>query len=272
VLAGVGIGLLWMYQRARRWPSATLVAAFVALSVFFSSVGVDRGSSVREIFVEQQVVRDTADYGNLRFMEDMDTGNLEYLEFLVYAVPGKTGTYGYFVGMLQIFTEPIPRVLWRDKPVGEPIKMFNLFDVGNPVGITASLPGYGWMNLGWFGVALWCGLCGSAWGWFYERFAHRPITNMQLLAYITFLPLSILFFRDGGLLTLLRFGLFLAIPIVVFALLAWLFRREQPPQQVTAMPLGSGAQRRAWRAAGQDGGASIAGRDRRRQLASQAKG
>jgi hypothetical protein len=221
------------------------------------------------LFVESQVERDFSGYAELRFMEGMDTGNLEYLEFIVYAIPERTGTYGYFVGLLQIFTEPIPRVLWPNKPVGEPIRMYNLFDVGNPAGMTSSLPGQGWANLGWAGVLLWCGLFGAAWGWFYEQFARRSSSSLRMLAYLTFLPLSILFFRDGGLLTILRFGLFLAIPLIVFGALVWLARGASPLQLVAAAPATSGAARRAQRAAELERGSGGVGRDNRRRLAGQ---
>jgi len=219
--------------------------------------------------VQQQTEVNHTAYTNLRFMEGMDTGNLEYLEFVVRAIPAKTGSYSYFASVLQIFTEPIPRVLWPNKPVGEPIRFFDLFDIGNPIGMTYSLPGQGWSDLGWAGVALWCGLFGGIWGWFHNQFARRSITGLRVIVYMTLLPLSILFFRDGGAITMLRFGLFLTIPLLVFGGLTWLFRVQSLEPAMAIVPAGSGARRRALRAAGQDGRGYGVGRENRRRLASQ---
>lgn len=56
----------------------------------------------------------------------MHWANMEFLDN-VETVPRRTGTYGFFGDNPQAFTEPIPRKLWKDKPVGAPIKMLNLF-------------------------------------------------------------------------------------------------------------------------------------------------
>jgi len=268
MLAAAGFGLLWMYQQRRLWPTPAIAGLLLGVMVFFSNVGVDRGEFVRQMFQQQQVHVNTSYYANQRFMEGMDTGNLEYLEYVVRAVPAKTGTYSYFTGLLQIFTEPIPRVLWPSKPAGAPIRMFNFFDYGNPVGMTVSLPGQGWADLGWAGVALWCGLFGAFWGAVYERFASRPITSVRLLAYMILLPVSILFFRDGTPVSMLRFGLFLTIPLALFSLFAWLARTQAVQPGLAGAGAVSGAARRAQRAAQGEVGHG-AGRDNRRRLASQ---
>lgn len=217
VLAGVAITLLWLYDRHRKWPTMKAIVLLVAVAMVFTAIGQDRGRSVRALFVSNQIERgsDASFSDERRFLEGMDTGNLEYIEYLIYAVPQRSNTYGYFVNNLQIFTEPIPRALWSGKPVGEPIRMLNLFDYGFPIGMTRSLPGEGWFNLGYVGVAIWCGLFGMIWGRAYEWFARGKPTDLRLIAYMIFLPLSILFFRDGVLITMLRFGLFLIFPLIV---------------------------------------------------------
>lgn len=222
ILAAVALGLIWLYERRRKWPDVRMVLAFIVLAGVFTAVGNDRGHAIRGLFVESQV--DAWNSGDdPRFLEGMDTGNLEYVEYLTHTIPARTGTYGYFLDNLQVFTEPVPRVLWPGKPVGEPIKLFNLMDYGYPIGMTRSLPGEGWYSLGFAGVALWCALFGALWGWVYEAFARNRAQGLRLISYLVILPLSILFFRDGVLVTMLRFLLFLAFPLVTLYLIARLF-------------------------------------------------
>lgn len=225
VLAGVSIALIWLYDRRRRWPATNALLMLGAIMLVFNAVGADRGRGIRALFVSNQVENqnDTDAVSKQRFLEGMDVGNLEYIEYLTYAIPQRSGTYGYFVNNLQIFTEPIPRVLWKGKPVGEPIRLINLFDYGYPIGMTRSLPGEGWFSLGYIGVAIWCGLFGAIWGQAYQWFARGKPTDIRLISYMIFLPLSILFFRDGVLMTMLRFGLFLIFPLIVLNFLTKIY-------------------------------------------------
>jgi len=219
ILAGVALGLIWLYESKLKWPSPKIFLAGLLLLGVFNLVGQDRGHAIRGMFVDDQVDVWQADE-DTRFLEGMDAGNLEYIEYLTFAIPGRTGSYTYFLGNLQALTEPIPRVLWPGKPIGEPIKFFSLFDYGYPVGMTRSLPGEGWYSLGYAGVFIWCALFGAAWGAFYEYFARGRPTNFRLLTYMVLLPLSILFYRDGVLVTMLRFGIFLVFPMIMLNLLA----------------------------------------------------
>jgi hypothetical protein len=171
VTALVTVGLLYLYERRRRMPSLRVVGLMVAVVLAFNSVGSDRGLAVRKA-----LGNDTAsavfsrDRNNERFLEGMDFANMEFFEYLVYTIPQRTHTYGYFLDTLQIFTEPVPRVLWRGKPVGAPFNRIFLLDYGRAVGMTRSLPGQGWYSLGWLGVFIWCGLWGYGLGWIYRRY------------------------------------------------------------------------------------------------------
>jgi hypothetical protein len=230
------IGLLYLSEKGRRWPPAWTVLALMLLTIPFTAISQDRGRSVRELFVEDRVAAYDGGGARDRFMEGMDFANLEYYQYLVYAIPKRTGTYGYFVHNLQILTEPIPRVLWPDKPVGAPIKLYSLLEYGRPIGMTNSLPGEGWAQLGFAGVVLWCGLAGALLGWVYRRFASRRPSNLTLIAYATLLSLSITFFRDGLLITLLRTGLFCFLPLAIMALAAR-FLAQPTAAELRAAPL-----------------------------------
>lgn len=215
VYAILMIGILYYFERRNRWPNMrSLVIGVLALAMF-ASVGNDRGRAIRSLFIDERSI----DYNRsteVSFMEGMDLANLEYLEYLVHTIPEKTGTYGYFLDNLALFTEPIPRVLWKDKPIGAPIKMYNLFDHGSPIGMTYSLPGNGWAQLGYLGVVIWSWIFGLFYGKFYNWFARGRQTNAKLAIYASVMSMSFVAFRDGGLVSIARFSVFLLAPAVLW--------------------------------------------------------
>jgi hypothetical protein len=221
VTAMVTVGLLYLYERRRRFPTLSVIALLIGVVTLFSAVGNDRGAAIRRsIGTESSSTVFYETRANERFLEGMDFANLEYFEFLVYAIPQRTGRYGYFVDTLQIFTEPVPRILWPNKPVGAPFNEISLLDYGNAIGMTRSLPGQGWYSLGWLGVIIWCGLWGLVLGRIYRRFAQGPQGTFHVAAYMIFLPVLIVAFRDGQLVTIFRQGLFFLGPVLIWLLLA----------------------------------------------------
>ncbi|MCA1661545.1 MAG: O-antigen polysaccharide polymerase Wzy [Novosphingobium sp.] len=216
IVACVAAALLWLFDRGRRWPTPRMFALGLAILAVFYAVGQERGA-VRTYIEEGRIIEFRDPSG---FMESMDWANLEFFEYVVEAVPRKTGTYGYFVDNLQVFTEPVPRKLWPGKPVGPPIRMFNLFDYGNPIGMTYSLPGYGWAQLGYLGVIGWCALWGWALGAIYSAFATSRQGNLEVAAYFAFLPIFVIAFRDGMVLTVLKTGVFYLTPVLAWMLAA----------------------------------------------------
>lgn len=216
VVACAAAALLWLFDQRRRWPPLRAVALGAALLVGFYAIGQER--SVVRTYIEEGRIIEFRDRAG--FMESMDWANLEFFEYIVETVPRKTGTYGYFVDNLQVFTEPVPRKLWPEKPIGPPIRMFNLFDYGNPIGMTHSLPGYGWAQLGYLGVFAWCGLWGWALGAIYTAFARSRQGNLEVAAYFAFLPIFIIAFRDGAVITVLKTGVFYLTPVLAWMLAA----------------------------------------------------
>jgi oligosaccharide repeat unit polymerase len=228
VVACLALGLMYLFELKRRWPTPRVIALVAIVIGLFYLVGQDRGSSIRTFVSSGEISDVRARWG---FMETMDFGNMEFFEYVVRTVPRETGTFGYFVDNLQIFTEPIPRKLWPGKPVGAPIKMFNLMDYGNPVGITYSLPGYGWAQAGYLGVVIWCGLWGLALGAVYARFARSGQGSFAVAAYFSFLPIFVIAFRDGQLLTILRTGVFYMSPVALWYLAARALGSAGPVKQ-----------------------------------------
>ncbi len=222
IIAALATALLfYLYDRRRRLPSALALTMVPLVLIAFTAIGDDRGAAIRGAIsndASSEVFGRNRD--RERFLEGMDFANLEYLEYVIYVVPQRSQTYGYFNTVLQVFTEPVPRALWPDKPFNAPFDRINMFDYGNPVGMTRSLPGEGWFSLGWAGVAIWCGLWGWLLGTLYRRFVEGPQSNIQVAAYMIFLSMLIVAFRDGQLVTVFRQGLFFMAPIVLWWLLA----------------------------------------------------
>ena len=215
------VGLLYLYEYRLRFPNLRVLIALPIIVMLFNTVGDDRGASIRRLLAND-VSSSTfgANRDHERFLEGMDFANMEYFEYLVYVIPQRSGTYGYFNDVLQIFTEPVPRAIWPDKPVGAPFSRIRFFQYGNPVTMSFSLPGEGWYSLGWIGVILWSGFCGTALGWIYRRFVNGAQGTFQTAAYMVFIPTLTLAFRDGQLVTVFRQGLFFLMPIFLWWRLA----------------------------------------------------
>jgi len=222
IAAVFAAGLLYLYEQRQRFPTLRVGIGLAAGLAMFATIGADRGQGVRAFFGEQTDIRMQSDY-NLRFLEGMDFANLEFFEYIVYVVPQRSQTYGYFNDVLQVFTEPVPRVLWKNKPFGPPFERFSMFDYGFPVGYTRSLPGNGWYALGWLGVLITCGVWGYVLGLIYRRFVEGPQSTYQVAAYMVFLPILIVAYRDGTIVTIFRLGIFSAAPILLWILLARFF-------------------------------------------------
>ena len=219
VIGLVTVGLLFLYEHRRRMPSLRVMGLLIAVVIAFNSVGSDRGTAIRQALGDNSSSNFIGNISNERWLEGMDFGNLEYFEFLVYAIPQRTQTYSYFLDSLQVFTEPVPRVLWADKPVGAPFNKIFLFNYGRPVGMTRSLPGEGWYALGWIGVIVWCSLWGYVLGLIYRKFVEGSQSVIKTAAYMIFVPILIIGYRDGTLVTIFRQGLFYLAPVGLWYLI-----------------------------------------------------
>lgn len=213
VVAATLIGLLFLYDRRRHWPNLPVLFGALLTLVAFNQVQQDRGAALREFFGYKVDYTFASSPGLDKPLETMDLANMEFFEYLVWAVPKRTGTYDYFVNNLQLFTEPIPRALWPDKPVGAPVKMFDLYEYATPLGATPSLPGMGWVNMGYAGVVIWCAFFALIYGYGFRRFTRSKGSNIAVITYCVFLSTSILAFRDGNLLTIFKQLLFYFIPV-----------------------------------------------------------
>ena len=223
VSAAFALGLFYLYQNRAKLPTGRAIAGLTAVVLVFAAIGQDRGYGLRAAL--GAAVDSQQTYGNDEpFLGGMDFSNMEYLEYVVYVVPQRSNSYTYFAEMLQLFTEPIPRAIWPGKPIGAPYTFFSMFDYGYPIGATWSLPGVGWMGLGWPGVIMLCGLWGYVLGLIYRKFVESDQSTFKVAAYMCFMPIMVVAYRDGLILTVFRQAIFFMFPIVVWMAFARFFR------------------------------------------------
>lgn len=223
VMSFLSLVLIFLYRNNRRWLRMKYLIATIPVFVLFHSLGMNR-DLVRD-YVENSGLGERVAEAELyqykkNFWEQFDTpdfANFEFLAYVLHVVPKESQTYTYFTQYLQLFTEPIPRILWKEKPIGAPIKLINLDDFGNFTGMTTALVGDGWMSLGWIGLVMTMGLVGLFLGWLHRWFWRNQASPKAVMIYCIFLPLTIQWYRDGGI-SIAKFVLFSLTPIIL-----WIF-------------------------------------------------
>jgi oligosaccharide repeat unit polymerase len=138
------------------------------------------------------------DLENSSFGSHPDFANFEFLTYVIGKVPEVSRTWSYFTQYLGLLTQPIPRVLWPDKPVNSPIVWVNLQEYGSFASRTVSLVGDGWISLGYAGVIATLASVGAFYGWLYRRFCRPTISVYFYCAYFWMVALLIQWARDGG--------------------------------------------------------------------------
>ena len=241
--------LLYLFDSRKRWPNASVVALFIVGAAAFNAVQADRGSGIRSALGLETKAVEVVVESKSKPLETMDLANMEFFEYIVWAVPKRTGSYDYFLSNLQIFTEPVPRGLWPDKPYGPPIKMFELYRYGKALGATSSVPGMGWIQWGYAGVVIWGALFGLFYGWMYNIFAARRSSALVAVAYMVFLSTSPVAFRDGAIVSIAKQMFFFLVPVIALFISAKLVVGTDIVQHVRAA------------------GAGLTPRDRRRSTA-----
>ena len=168
--------------------------------------------------------------------DHLDFANFEFLNYVIGKVPDVSGTYSYFTQYLGLFTQPIPRMLWPDKPVGSPIVLVNLDAYGRFVGLSTSLVGDGWISLGYLGAMITTGAVGAFYGWLYRRFCRSSISIYFFCAYFWMLALLLQWARDGSYRITDFFFFCLVGLIIAFALERLVFRQDRPGRPAPLRP------------------------------------
>jgi hypothetical protein len=235
--------LVYCWYHRKKWGPLWSVVAAIPILVLFNLLGHNR-DLLKQILSNEPTQMIETDVGMSRGqkirkqLDTQDYGNFDYLAYVVSVVPERTETYTYGTQYLQLLTEPIPRILWKGKPVGAPVKTVNIGAYGNFIGLTVSLCGDGWMNGGWVGLAITLslvgGLLGRAHRWFWSN-PNEPVASMMYLVGLAMVPQ---WYRDGGI-SIFKFLLFSLLPIFVWLGMKWFLGSRRVAGYAVVVPPGT---------------------------------
>lgn len=230
-----------LYYRRYSLPRLRHAAILLVILFLFILMGQNR-SLINEVLLGE-FSNLTFDLGTSSLGDHPDFANFEWLTFVIGKVPDISRSYTYFTQYLGLFTQPIPRVLWPDKPIGSPIMWVNLQSYGRFIGRTTTLVGDGWMSLGYIGVMITLSGAGAGYGWLYKKFCSANISIYMFCGYFWMEGLLIQWARDGGT-RILEFAFFCVAPLFlayVVKQLLWQVKEPRPglidPLRDRKMPL-----------------------------------
>jgi oligosaccharide repeat unit polymerase len=217
LLTLLNVGFLLLHRHKKKWPPVSVLYYFIPIILLFYFLGRDRSIlfNLAMGYGPSEVV-ELKDFSVYQFLDGLDFANFDYLSYIIAHVPSASGTFTWGTQYLQIFTEPIPRLWWPDKPAGPPISLFDLNSFGNFVGLTTSTLGDGWMTLGFPGAMIVQYLFGKIYGKVYKWFEINKNSKLASIIYLTIASLFIQFFRDGGILSILEFIFFTTFPFLLY--------------------------------------------------------
>ena len=238
----LAIVLVYCWQHRKRWIPVLAIVLAIPILVLFNTLGHNRDCLQDRLKGHATAALDL-DAGMSKLdkirarIDTQDFANFDYLAFLVAIVPERTATYTYGAQYFQLFTEPIPRILWRGKPIGAPVRTFNINAYGNFLGLTVSLPGDGWCSGGWLGLVITMGIVGSGLGFFHRWFWHNVNNSMVVIFYSTAMAMLMQWFRDGGI-SIAKFMLWAWLPLLVWLGLTWLLGQRLVPGNTITLRTG----------------------------------
>ena len=219
--------LVWLWDHRRRFPPWWSLLAAPLMMMLFLKLSHDRMffrtwlSGEKSYNVQRA---ETARDWRVKW-DTLDFANYDFLAYIVTHVPRHTKSYTYGAQYLQLFTEPIPRKLWKGKPIGAPVKFYDLNDYGNFVGLTPSIVGDGWQSGGWTGMIVTLSFAGGMLGYGYKWFTRNQDVVHKACAFLIVNAMIIQLFRDGGI-SIFKFLFFSLVPLFVWQFLSNRLRLE----------------------------------------------
>lgn len=239
----------YCWDRRKKWLPLQAIALAIPVLIVFNVLGHNRDYFKSLIQGPQPQAQATtaaeAEIGMSeldKIREQVDTqdfANFDYLTFILSIVPARTDTYTYGAQYIQLFTEPIPRILWKGKPVGAPVRTFDIMQFGNFTGLTFSLPGDGWISGGWTGLVITMSVVAFLLGSFHRWFWRHVNNPMVAVFYITALAMTVQWFRDGGI-SIAKFMLWTWLPLLVWTGVMWLMGQRLLPGRSYILRPGEG--------------------------------
>jgi oligosaccharide repeat unit polymerase len=196
VIAGLVASMMTLYLNKRRNFTLLDYLGMAVVLGLFVLIGQNRDTVVRFLLTGELDIK--FDLATSSFGAHPDFANFDFLTYVIAKVPDVSGTYSYFTQYLGIFTQPIPRVFWPDKPVGSPIQWVNLESYGRFASRTPSLVGDGWMSMGYPGVVITMGAVGAFFAYLFRRFCQPSVSIYFYCAYFWIVALLLQWARDGG--------------------------------------------------------------------------
>lgn len=238
ILPAILLLQIWLDRRGRKWPTMWMLGLLAALAMVFfplKAVGdlVQQGGSMSA--VADEVKTSTSDTLSGR---GSDQTILDHLA-ITLDLTDEHGTLFWGRPYMALFTLPIPRQLWPDKP-GLADHIAELSNGSRPldkIGGVTTLPGDIYLNFGYLGVAIGMfvigRVSGNAFTWAYKS----PFGSIERLAYLLVFASVIQIARDG----LISMPVFLLVHQLPLALLVALHLRvgwhPETAQRFGAPPL-----------------------------------
>jgi hypothetical protein len=227
VLLVFAIAMTYLWQNRKRWFSLGVILALIPMLLLFHWLGRNRenfkhflGFPVTE--TQEQAMEGVPAGERFKIKNDgPDYANFDFLTFVLNVVPHRTGTFSYGAQYLQLFTEPIPRKLWPGKPIGAPVRFFNLNNYGDFVGMTPTVLGDGWMSGGWAGLIITMTVVGTFLGGMHRLFWKHINNNIFCLFYMVGLAMLPQWYRDGGI-SISKFLFWNLSPLFIWIFCTWL--------------------------------------------------
>jgi len=215
VFAACSFVTLFMAQRGSFKVPVWAVAAVPPAMAVFTLIGQAR-DVVRNVLFGADPSYLAPSSSLIDKLNGPDIANFDFLAFIISVVPHKSGTYTYFTQWLQLLTEPIPRILWAEKPLGAPIVLVDLGMFGNFHYYSRGMVGDAYMSLGLIGIIAVTYFFGR---WIF-RTAARSFSGQRgkasLLMAIILMPLTVQWLRDGGVVSIAKFIMWNALPIFIW--------------------------------------------------------
>lgn len=241
ILLFVALAMVYAWQKRIRWLPVWAVVLALPIYMLFNNLGRNRDFIGDFLNGTPSQVASTGENLTEKLKQKYDVqefANYDYLVYVVRAVPNLSETYTYGTQYLQLFTEPIPRKLWPDKPIGAPVSLVPLGAYGNFMGLTVSLPGDGWLSGGYLGVLITMGLAGAFFGFAHKWFWDYHANNFVALFYLMGLSTSIQWFRDGGI-SISKFLLWTWLPLILWAIICWILNGMRVPSSTILLRPGT---------------------------------
>ncbi len=237
------IVLAYCWYHRKKWIPLWSVAAAIPVLMIFNLLGHNR-DALKQLLAGEPVQTIDSNAGMThedklrKQLDTQDYANFDYLSYVVSVVPERTETFTYGAQYLQLFTEPIPRILWKGKPVGAPVRTINIGAYGNFTGLTVSLCGDGWMSGGWVGLIITLSLAGAILGRAHRWFWQNSENANAAMFYLVALAMVPQWYRDGGI-SIFKFLLFNLFPLGMWLAAKWFFGQRLVPGYSVLLPPGA---------------------------------